>query len=420
MNRARVVFFLLLFLGASLFSFAPTLYAQSPAELQAQIEANNTQLTALKAEIAAFQAELNSLSTKKDTLQSAISTLSVSQKQLASQIQLTQKQIASANLQIRQLTNSIGDKEAAITSDQDAISKAMRVVAAEEGTPLITSLISSDSLGEAWRLTDEMTQFNQALADNIRHLRVARTQLATNRDAVTKKKAELVSLQNDLALQKRSVDIQKAAQQKLLVDTKNQESTYQKIVAAKKAEEAAFEAAVFELESKLQYAFDPSRVPPAGKGILRWPLTSVSITQQFGKTSSSKRLYVSGTHNGVDFRALIGTPVRTSLTGTVVAVNYGAVASCQYGKWVLIKHSNGLTTLYAHLSDISVQKGSAVFTGQAIGFSGDTGYATGPHLHLSLYVSDAVSFKQYRCKSGAVVTIPVAPPAAYLDPLAYL
>ena len=142
--------------------------------------------------------------------------------------------------------------------------------------------------------------------------------------------------------------------------------------------------------------------------------------RQFGKTSSSQRLYVSGTHNGVDFRAFIGTPVRATLSGTVIAVNYGAVANCQYGKWVLIKHSNGLATLYAHLSDISVQKGTAVATSQVIGFSGDTGYATGPHLHLSLYLAEAISFKQYQCKNGSVVTIPVAPPAAYLDPLAYL
>lgn len=401
--------------------FLPTIsHAQTVDELQAQITANNIQLEALKAEIAAFQTELNSLGTKKNTLQSTISSLAISQKQLASQIQLTQSQIASANLKIRQLTNSIGDKEASISADQDAIAKALRIVAAEEETPLITSLISSDSLGDAWHIADEMTQFNHALTDNINHLRVARTKLATNRDAVTKAKANLASLQSDLSLQKKSVDIQKAAQQKLLVDTKNQESTYQKIVASKKAEEAAFEATVFELESRLQYTFDPNHIPSVGKGILRWPLTSISITQQFGKTSSSQRLYVSGTHNGVDFRALIGTPVRATLSGTVVAVNYGAVPNCQYGKWVLIKHPNGLATLYAHLSDISVQKGTAVATGQVIGFSGDTGYATGPHLHLSLYLAEAVSFKQYKCKSGAVVNIPVAPPATYLDPLAYL
>lgn len=394
--------------------------ADAASDIQAQIDANRRQRDALEAEIAAFQRQLDTLGAQKNTLQSTISSLTLSQKQLAAQIKVTQNKIVSANLTIKELSRSIGDKESVIAADQDAIAKALRGIAADEQTTLVARIISSDSFGEAWRKTDEAIQFNRALAKDIADLRAVRTALAANRDTVAAEKAKLVSLQNDLSLQKKSIDIQKAAQQKLLADTKNQESTYQKIVASKKAEEAAFEAAMFELESRLQYVLDPSRIPPAGKGVLRWPLSTVALTQFFGKTSSSKRLYVSGTHNGVDFRALIGTPVRAALSGTVLAINYGAVPNCQYGKWVLIKHQNGLATLYAHLSDISVQNGAVVSTGQVIGFSGDTGYATGPHLHLSVYVAEAVSFKQYTCKSGSVVTIPVAPPTAYLDPLVYL
>lgn len=418
MSRARAV--ILLFFVFFLFSPVQIAHAQSASDIQAQISANKKQLEALEAEIAAYQKQLNVLGSQKDTLQSTINSLALSQKQLATEIKATQNKIASANLRIRELSFSISDKEESIETDKTAIASALRNVAQKEHSSLITELISSDTLGEAWRAVDQTVQFNRALGDDITDLRTVRTALATDRDEVSAAKAKLVSLQNDLSVQKKSIDLQKAAQQKLLTDTKNQESTYQKILANKKAEEAAFEAAVFNLESQLQYVLDPSRVPPAGKGVLRWPLSLVTITQQFGKTSSSKRLYVSGTHNGVDFRALVGTPVRATLSGSVVAVNYGAVSSCQYGKWVLIKHPNGLATLYAHLSDISVQKGFEVATGQVIGFSGDTGYATGPHLHLSLYLSEAVSLKQYTCKSGAVVTIPVAPPAAYLDPLVYL
>ena len=177
---------------------------------------------------------------------------------------------------------------------------------------------------------------------------------------------------------------------------------------------------LFELESQLQYVLDPNSIPPAGKGVLRWPLASVFITQQFGKTSSSQRLYVSGTHNGVDFKAPIGTPVHAALTGTVMATNLGAVPNCQYGKWVLIKHLNGLATLYAHLSEVSVQQGSTVTTGQVIGFAGNTGYAIGPHLHFGVYIAEAISFKNYICWNKAVVNIPIAPINAYLNPLVYL
>lgn len=418
MNCARIVVFL--FFGASLFSYAPAIHAQSASDLQSQIDANNKQLDALKAEIAAFQQQLDTLGSKKNTLQSTINSLSLSQKQLTTQIQATQNKIASANLQIKQLSLSIGDKEASIAADQEAIAKALRIVAESEGTPLITSLISADTLGDAWHAVDEMTQFNRALSENINDLRIVRTTLASNRDEVLKTKANLVALQNDLAIQKKSVEVSKTAQQKLLADTKNQESVYQRLLADKQAEESRFEATLFELASKLEFVLDPSRIPPAGKGVLRWPLDAVFITQQFGRNSSAQRLYTSGSHDGVDFRAAIGIPVRASLSGTVLEVNYGAAQNCQYGKWVLIKHPNGLATLYAHLSDITVQKNAVVVTGQVIGFSGNTGYATGPHLHFGVYLVDAVSFRQYTCKNGQRVTIPIAPLNAYLNPLSYL
>lgn len=426
MNRTRIAFFLslVLFLSASLFSFVPTVHAQSASELQAQIDTNNRQLDALKAEILAFQRELDTLGTKKNTLQSTISSLTLSQKQLASQIQLTQSQIASANLKIRQLSNSIGDKESSIASDQDAISKALRVVSEREQTPLITSLISSDSLGDAWRIADEMTQFNSALSHNINDLRAVRTALASNRDAVTKKKAELVSLQNDLAIQKKSVEVSRTAQQKLLTDTKNQESTYQKLVAQKRAQQAEFEAQLFKYESQLRQVLDPSAIPLARFGILFPPLAQLIITQNFGKTVDSVRLYKSGTHGGVDYKARIGTPVKAALSGVIVDTESIKIKSgCQYGKWVLIKHANGLSTIYGHLSYVYVHPGDTVTTGQIIGLSGDTGFAEGPHLHFGVYATagvrivDSSALGSINCAGIKTVA---ASPAAYLNPLSYL
>jgi murein DD-endopeptidase MepM/ murein hydrolase activator NlpD len=395
-------------------------HAQSASQLQSQIQENNRQLEALKAEIAQYQKQLNALGTQKSTLQSAINELTLSQKQLSTQIKATENKIRSANLQIQELTLSIGDKETAIAEDQIAIAKALRTIAEGEEPPLVVQVISSDSLGEAWQKADELVQFNEALRDNIANLRMVRTELSTNRDKVTAAKKNLVALQNELGLQKKSIDVQKTAQQKLLSDTQSQESNYQKLLAQKKAEEAAFEKALFDLESQLQYILDPRSIPPAGKGVLRWPVANVFITQQFGKTSDSRRLYASGTHNGVDFRASIGTPIFAAGSGTVWATNLGAVPNCQYGKWVLVKHPNGLATLYAHLSDVRVQKGQAVTTGQVVGFAGNTGYAIGPHLHFTVYAAGAVTFKNYTCWNGAVVNIPIAPVNAYLDPMVYL
>lgn len=422
MNRAHLAG--LLFLCAAFFSYPPFGAAQSVAEIQSQINANNRQLELLKADIEAFQRQLDSLSAKKNTLQSSINSLALSQKQLATRIQITQNKIASANLQIRQLTLSIGDKEASIAADQSAIAKALRAIAEGEGTPLVATLISASSLGEAWRAADGMIQFNRALARNIADLRIVRSELSSNRDVVTSVRASLVALQNDLAVQKKSVEVSKAAQQKLLADTKNQEGIYQKLVAQKRAQQAEFEAQLFQYEAQLRQALDPSSIPKARTGILASPLAQFVITQYFGKTVDAKRLYVSGTHGGIDFKAAVGTPVKASLAGIVVDTeNLKIRNGCQYGKWVLLRHANGLSTIYGHLSYVYVRPGDAVATGQVIGLSGDTGYAEGPHLHFGVYATagvrivDAGALGSIRCAGIKTVA---ANPNAYLNPLAYL
>jgi murein DD-endopeptidase MepM/ murein hydrolase activator NlpD len=109
----------------------------------------------------------------------------------------------------------------------------------------------------------------------------------------------------------------------------------------------------------------------------------------------------------------------------VAVGNTDAVKGCySYGKFVLIKHNNGLSTLYAHLSFASVKKGDTVITSDVIGYSGNTGYSTGPHLHFTVYASQGVQivrYGDYKAKTNcADANIPVAPLNAYLNPIDYL
>ncbi len=398
--------------------------ADTASDIQAQIAAHNAQIKALEADIAAYQQQLNVLGTQKNTLQSTINSLAVSQKQLASKIKVTQTNIAWANKQIQELTLSIGDKETIIATDQAAIANALRRIAEEDQTTVITQLIASETISDAWQAADEALQFNRSLSTHIADLRSARVVLTNNRDKVNAEKAKLVSLQNDLAVQNKSIAVSKAAEQKLLTETKNQEGTYQALIAQKRAQQAEFEKQLFSYEAQLRAALDPSAIPGAQRGILAYPIANPMITQYFGKTVDAQTLYVSGTHGGVDFRASIGTPIKAALAGTVVDTESARTkAGCQYGKWVLIKHANGLSTIYGHLSFVYVQPGTQVSTGQVIGLSGDTGYATGPHLHFGVYASagvkvvDASALGSVNCAGIKTVA---SSPAGYLNPMSYL
>lgn len=422
--------------------------ADAASDIQAQINANKQQLEALEAEIAIFQQQVDALGKKKNTLQSTIKSITLSQQQLATQIKATQNKISSANLKIKELNLSITDKEVTIAANQEAIAKALRTVAENENVSFITQLISSNSFGEAWQAVDRTTQFNRALGRNTADLRSVRTDLATTRDSVTKVKENLVALQNDLTLQKRSVDATKTAQQQLLSQTKNQETNYQKLIAQKQAAEKAFEQELIELQNKLDLIVHPNLLPKVGSGVLSWPFsnafmsnctkrTSVfgnlfCITQYFGNTpfsTANPQIYNGSGHNAIDIASPIGTPIYAALSGTILATgDTDAVHGCfngSFGKWIMIQHYNGLNTMYSHLSVIDVSKGQSVITGQMIGLSGMTGYATGPHLHFGVYATEGTRIMTLRQNRGtqrgcADAMMPVAILSAYLNPLSYL
>lgn len=87
-------------------------------------------------------------------------------------------------------------------------------------------------------------------------------------------------------------------------------------------------------------------------------------------------------HAGMDIDAPSGTPVRAAGDGDVTDMNMGA----GYGRTVTIDHGHGVTTVYAHLSASTVVSGEHVMRGQVIGYVGQTGRATGPHLHYEVRV----------------------------------
>lgn len=87
-----------------------------------------------------------------------------------------------------------------------------------------------------------------------------------------------------------------------------------------------------------------------------------------------------GYHTGVDFLVRTGTSVQSVAAGRVVAAGWGG----SYGYQVVLRHSDGRYTQYAHLSAISVRNGQSVTAGQRIGRSGSTGNVTGPHLHFEV------------------------------------
>ncbi len=415
-------------LALAALSMTPALAQEDATNIQQQIDDHNAQIAKLNAEIAQYQKELDATSAKKQSLQNTLGGINLSLKKINASISVTKTKISSTQLQIQQLTKGIAGKQASIDRGRDGIAESLRRLDENETETFALRVFSADTISAAWEDFDAIQQLQQSIGDQIDLLGKEKQSLTDTKNATEEKRGELLKQQQALTIQQGSLNATKKAQNELLAQTKSQESTYQAIIAQKKAQEASFEEALGDLQARLEVAISPSQITPAGKGILRWPLDAIRITQQFGDTAFARSGAYNGKgHNGMDFAASIGTPVKAALSGTVIGTgNTDAVRGCySYGKWVMVKHGNGLSTMYAHLSQISVTQGQTVGTGQLLGYSGYTGYATGPHLHFSVYVSSATQILKLGSATNkktpcANAVMPVAPLSGYLNPLNYL
>jgi murein DD-endopeptidase MepM/ murein hydrolase activator NlpD len=140
------------------------------------------------------------------------------------------------------------------------------------------------------------------------------------------------------------------------------------------------------------------------KAFLRAPLSFSRISSNFNPNRRHPVLNTIRAHKGVDYAAANGTPVMAAGEGKVIFRGKKG----GYGNTVIVQHGGNITTLYAHLSKFNRQarNGSRVKQGQTIGYVGQSGLATGPHLHY-----------EYR-KNGAYLnprTVKL-PDAAPIDP----
>ena len=428
-NRlAHRFYFLSLLLAAFFVIGGGVAGAQSTAELQEQINDHNAQIQKLNKEIAAYEKQLTEVGAKKQTLQNTLSQLDIQRKKITASISVTKNKIGALELEIQQLSKSIRSKEGSIKIEEAGLAQSLRKLNESDKQTLIVAVLSSEDLNAIWSDIDANYALGEAVQEDIKELSAQKEDLTETKTSTEKKRAELVKQRNNLVAEQGSLDATRKAQNELLAQTKSQESTFQAILAQKQAAKASMEAALSDLQAKFQYTIDPSKIPSAGKGILRWPLDAVKLTQGFGDTAFARSgAYAGKGHNGVDFGASVGTPVKSALTGTVLGTgNTDAVRGCySYGKWVMVKHGNGLATLYAHLSQINVSQGQSVGTGAVLGYSGATGYATGPHLHFGVYVSSAVQIIKLgeatnRATPCASAVMPVAPLTGYLNPMVYL
>lgn len=128
-----------------------------------------------------------------------------------------------------------------------------------------------------------------------------------------------------------------------------------------------------DVENEIALESPTLKSQPAVTVPFSWPMKGW-ISSKFGKRRRKM-------HDGIDIAAPHGTPIAAARSGHVI---YAGARIPGYGKMVIVRHADEYSSVYAHLSRINVKKGQFVARGQRLGRCGQTGRATGPHLHFEV------------------------------------
>lgn len=389
MGYFRLIVFSVLFTVLAIFGVFGA-HAQEQAALEAQIQEKNKMLEEIQAKKRELERQLLETNQSNKKLSDEIKRMDTTISQLNYSIRENRVTIEKLNLEINALGSDIISTEENIYSKKTTIAKLFTELQQKGERNLFSILFAKKNLSESIAEAQSIASVNEELRNNLLELNALKGNLSEQIEKQKDKKENEELEQENLKNRQFIVADEKSGKQTLLKETKNQEKLYQQKLTELEKLQADVAKEVEAMELVLRGRIDLTSLP--GKGVLQNPLQGSKMTQGYGATSFARTAYRGKYHNGVDFGAPVGTPVFASESGRVLSVEdqdrycpRGA-----YGKYVLIKHNNGLTTLYAHFSRSVVSAGESVTRGQLIGYVGKTGYATGPHLHFTVFATNTI------------------------------
>ena len=382
------------------------------AVTQAEIDKLEEERDRIRAEQADLQEQI-------DTLQGEMSSVIERKAALDEQNELNRQDIELINEQIAAYDQMIHDKAfelgQALRAERDQYDRYCERVRSMEETntwSYVSVLLDASSL------TDFLSRLNDVV-DIVRNDQNVEAEYIEARENVEAVKAEYEAIRADQKVKREELLAEKAAleqqiedacaviadleedieiyeaayEENELLEGEVQSKIDEKVAELQKQKEAeararaAYEAA---LRAQQQAAANANRPTPAApstgatSGYFIWPVPSCTyITSKFGYRVHPI-FQTTKYHSGVDIAAGYGATIQAAAGGTVSI----AEKSDSYGYYCVIYHSNGTTTLYAHMNEMPcVTVGQTVSAGTVIGYVGSTGWSTGPHCHFEIRVN---------------------------------
>ncbi len=394
-------------------------------QLENEIYLQNKKINDIQKDINKFNKELEEVSKEKSSLSKEVRELNISLKKSKLEVNKVNNDIHKANLKLTLLGNNLSSNFTDIEKLKKTYIKLLQNQNENTDHSIYYLLLYENySFLNFLRKLHQTQILNKKISNTVKELKIKGSNIKKDQLSVLVQKNHLSLLEKELVDRKKITQIITNNQNKLLQKTKNKEDEYQALLKEKIDEATGLYKELYEYEAALEFAIDPKIIPKQRKGFLSWPAETSRITQSYGCTSFAKRsgIYSKCHHNGVDFGTKYGK-ILSVADGIVKATESSYHSRCGYGKWVIIEHNNGLSSLYGHLSKFIVREGQSIKRGDIIAYSGNTGVSIAAHLHFSLFLTTGLKIVPYSNISSRAAcrgfNVPVAPSGAELNPICY-
>ena len=373
MRRARIrtALAVVVLTAALLTTVSDTIY-----DKQHQLQGLNGQIVATKTQIAQLLAQ-------ERQLQGEIAAFDAQLRAVQAQIDQETAKLVLLAQQVDQAKEQLALKEAELAQHIADFGRRMRIMYKSgqiSGLELIFSAANFTDLMNRVVFFNVIVREDRRQVAELQKERAAIEAMKADLEAKKAEQARVVKQVQDQKAQLQAVRDQRAAREQQIAAI---EAQFQRLLDDMEAQRAALQA---QIASLIHESF---RARSSGKW--KWPMDGV-ITQGFGCTSYPFEPYdptcpTHHFHSGIDIATDYGTPVHASDGGIVHNFTMGCgwgPGLCGYGRYVVMVHAGGFTTLYGHLSGWAVGDGVQVDKDTVIGYEGSTGNSTGAHLHFEI------------------------------------
>lgn len=349
-----------------------------------------------QADIDALKGDASELADQRSGIKSQLADLKDQRATAIRRKELLDQQIALTEREIRNTEDQIAGYEALLSQTAKELEENRRQeeeqyalfcerarVMEEAGTTSYWSVLfkATDFSDLLSRLSDvqEVMDYDQGVLDSLRQLR---SQIEAKQAQQEQLRAETEEAKATLEVQKADLVAQRKEAEALVAEIQANVDEYEAELKEIEAERDRIQKEIVEKSNELarQYAEQYAKWSADSTGYI-WPETvSKRITSPMGGRNTGIQ-GASTNHKGVDIG---GVGYTTSVLATKAGVVITAQHSRSYGNYVVISHGPGNTTLYAHMSSLSVKANDVVSQGQTIGITGSTGISSGPHLHYEV------------------------------------